>query len=390
MSPGLIALALAYVLSQFFRAFLAILTELLERDIGASADDLATASGLWFLIFALMQLPVGLALDKVGPRRTAAVLLLVGGAGGAALFALATSPLHIKLAMALIGVGCSPVLMASYYIFALQYPPRQFATLAALMIGVGTLGNLLSATPLGWAVDAIGWRGALFALAAACAVISATIWIWVKDPPPVETDQKGSLLDLLKMPVLWAIFPLMFFNYAPAGGIRGLWIGPYLTEVWGSSESFTRNASLLMGIAMIAGTLAYGPLDKIFGTRKWIIFTGNTLCALTTLALAVFVDNSVIVSIALMCMIGVLGASFPVILAHARSFFPAHLTGRGVTLINLFGIGGAGVMQMLSSNLYRATEGSDPTLPFTYIFAFFGGALLLGCALYLFARDNTS
>ena len=388
MAPGLIALALAYVLSQFFRAFLAVLAELLERDIGATATDLATASGLWFIIFAIMQLPVGLALDKVGPRRTAAVLLLFGGAGGSVLFGLATNPLHIKLAMALIGIGCAPVLMASYYIFAREYPPRQFATLAALMIGVGTTGNLLSATPLGWAVDAIGWRGAMYALAGSCAAIAVAIWALVRDPAPVETDQKGSLFDLLKMPVLWAIFPLMFFNYAPSGGIRGLWIGPYLSEVWGSSDALIRNASLMMGVSMIIGTLAYGPLDKIFNTRKWVIFTGNMACALITLVLAVFIDNALVLSIALMCLIGIVGTSFPVILAHARSFFPPHLTGRGVTLINLFGIGGAGVMQMASGRLYKATEAVDPTLPFTYIFAFFGGALLLGSLIYLFSRDN--
>ena len=114
-------LTLAYVLSQFFRAFLAVLSGVLEQEIGAAPDDLAFASGMWFLSFAVMQLPVGWALDHLGPRRSASVLLLLGGGGGAALFALATSPLHVSLAMFLIGIGCSPVLMASYYIFARQF-----------------------------------------------------------------------------------------------------------------------------------------------------------------------------------------------------------------------------------------------------------------------------
>lgn len=111
---GLKLLCLAYVLSQFFRAFLAVLSTILARDIGAAPEDLAAASGLWFASFALMQLPVGWALDHIGPRRTASSLLLLGG------------------------VGCSPVLMASYYIFAREYPPARFATLAALMLLAGT------------------------------------------------------------------------------------------------------------------------------------------------------------------------------------------------------------------------------------------------------------
>ena len=118
MRPDLILLTFAYVLSQFYRAFLAVLTEVLETDIGAGAEALATASGFWFLAFAAMQLPVGWALDRVGPRRTVSLLLLIGGAGGAAMFALATTPVHVSIAMLLLGVGCSPVLMASYYIFA--------------------------------------------------------------------------------------------------------------------------------------------------------------------------------------------------------------------------------------------------------------------------------
>ncbi len=82
MKAGLIVLCLAYVLSQFFRAFLAVLAAPLARDIGAAPDDLAFASGLWFLAFAAMQIPVGWALDRIGPRRTAAVLLVIGGGGG--------------------------------------------------------------------------------------------------------------------------------------------------------------------------------------------------------------------------------------------------------------------------------------------------------------------
>lgn len=71
MNAGLILLTLSYVFSQFFRSFLAVLAEVLERDIGARPDDLATASGVWFLVFALMQIPVGAALDRIGSGRAA-------------------------------------------------------------------------------------------------------------------------------------------------------------------------------------------------------------------------------------------------------------------------------------------------------------------------------
>ena len=118
MNAGIVSLVLAYVLSQFYRAFLAVMAPELEISIGAGPADLASASGMWFLVFALMQIPIGEMLDRIGPRLTSSIMFAIGGAGGAAVFALATAPWHVSLAMGMIGFGCAPVLMASYYIFA--------------------------------------------------------------------------------------------------------------------------------------------------------------------------------------------------------------------------------------------------------------------------------
>ncbi len=388
MQAGLVILCLAYVLSQFFRAFLAVLTADLGRDIGATPEDLAFASGLWFLIFAAMQIPVGWALDRVGPRRSAAVLLMVGGAGGAALFAAATTPFHVALAMALIGVGCSPVLMASYFIFAREFPPAKFATLAAVMLGVGSVGNLVASYPTALAVELMGWRATLAGLALISAVVAVGIWVTVHDPERVETEHKGSLLDLLKEPALWTILPLMLVAYAPSGALRGLWAGPYLRDVFGLSTTQIGQATLIMGAAMIAGTFAYGPLDRILKTRKWVIFGGNMLGAAALALLCLWIEGAVWLSVLLMAAIGFLGASFPVIMAHGRAFIPAHLVGRGVTLLNLFGVGGVGLAQFATGRIHAASTGVSATAPYTAIFGFFAAALAIGCVIYLFSRDS--
>ncbi|MBV1896316.1 MAG: MFS transporter [Rhodobacteraceae bacterium] len=388
MQPGLILLCLAYVLSQFFRAFLAVLADILKHDIGAIPEDLAFASGLWFLSFAAMQLPVGWALDRIGPRLTSSILLLIGGAGGAALFALATTPAHINVAMLLIGVGCSPVLMASYYIFALEYPPAKFAMLAALMLGVGSVGNLVASYPTALAADIIGWRGTLAGLAVLSGLVALGLFFTVRDPAPVQGGEKGSLFDLLKMPVIWAILPLMFVNYAPAGAVRGLWIGPYLSDIYGLSTTQIGQATLVMGIAMIAGTLTYGPLDRILGTRKWLVIGGNSMVLLTLGMLITLSASNVFVTVGLLACLGFFGASFPVMIAHGRSFFPAHLVGRGVTLMNLFGIGGVGLMQIMSGRISEHMVGGPPEASYQAIFGFFAVALSAGLIIYLFSRDS--
>ncbi|ASM73782.1 MULTISPECIES: MFS transporter [Roseobacteraceae] len=390
MRTGLFLLALAYVLSQFFRAFLAVLAGPLQVDLNITPEALAFASGLWFLSFAAMQIPVGWALDTIGPRRTAAALLLVGGGGGAALFALATGAMHINIAMVLIGIGCSPVLMASYYIFAREFPPVQFATLAALMVGVGTVGNLIASYPMAISAELIGWRASMGGLAALSAAVAAGVAFTVQDPEKLQTDLRGSVFDLLKMPVLWLILPLMFVHYAPAGAIRGLWIGPYLRDVYDASQSQIGVATLLMGLAMILGVVAYGPLDRLVGSRKWVNFTGNALTAAAVLALWAMPQPDLWTAVALMCAVGLFGASFPMMVAHGRSFVPPHLTGRGVTLLNLFGIGGVGLMQFVSGRLHADAQGGDVAAPYAAIFGFFGLALVAGLALYAFSRDNTA
>ena len=388
MQLGLILLALAYVLSQFFRAFLAVLTAPLAADLGIGPDVLATASGLWFLSFAAMQIPVGWALDTIGPRRTAGWLLLVGGCGGAALFALAQNASHIHIAMMLIGVGCAPVLMASFYIFARTFPPSRFATLAALMIGIGTVGNLISSYPMAFAAETIGWRAAMWVLALGCGVVAVGILATVKDPEKPEDEARGSLFDLLRMPVLWLLLPIMFVNYAPIGAVRGLWIGPYLTDVFGMTVSQIGIATLAMSVAMIFGTLAYGPLDRILGTRKWVVFGGNAMTAALLILLVVFSDTNPWLSVVIMAGVGFFGASFPVIIAHARGFFPAHLTGRGVTLMNLFGIGGVGVMQFASGRIHTSWSGGSADAPYVAIFAFLAVSLIAGLVIYACSRDT--
>ena len=394
MRIGIAALALAYVLSQFYRAFLAVLAPTLAADLQTNAQELAQASGWWFLTFALMQVPVGWALDKIGPRRTTAVLLAVGAAG-AAIFASATVPLHIKFAMVLIGIGCSSVLMASYFIFARIYSPAVFGTLAGMVVGLGSLGNIGASLPLSWAVEVWGWRGTLWGLAALTLAIAVLVLALVRDPAKVEGTATGSLLDLLKMPGLWPILLMMAACYAPPAGLRGLWIGPWYADVFGADSARIGQVTLVMGLAMVAGNFAYGPLDRVLGSRKWLVFGGNLLMLTCLVGLYTQVSKDHWTTVALLAGVGFFGASYPMVMAHGRAFLPPHLTGRGVSLINLFGIGGAGIMQIITGRLHAALTPSEsvmnsapPTTPYAALFVFYAALTAAGLAVYLLSRDR--
>ena len=395
MRAGIASLILAYVLSQFYRAFLAVLTPVLATDIGATPESLATASGLWFLAFALMQLPVGWALDRIGPRATTAALLAVA-ALGAVVFATASGPVAINLAMVLIGIGCAPVLMASYYIFARTYSAAVFGTLAGMTIGIGSLGNIAASLPLSMAVEMIGWRGAMSALAAVTLAVAVAILALVRDPARVSHGEGGSLLDLLKMPVLWPVLIMMAACYAPSAGLRGLWAGPYLADVFGADAARIGQVTLIMGLAMVAGNFAYGPLDRLFGTRKWLVFGGNGLMLVCLIGLYANASTPGHLPVVLLAGVGFFGASFPMVMAHGRAFLPPALVGRGVTLINLFGIGAAGIMQFVTGRLHASLTPSEalinsapPATPYAALFIFYAGLIGVGMVVYLFSQDRT-
>jgi predicted MFS family arabinose efflux permease len=388
VKTGIFCLTLAYMLSQFYRAFLAVLSPVLKDDLGISADDLAIASGAWFLAFAIMQIPIGAALDRVGPRRTAAVLHAIGGLG-VALFALASGPVQIQVAMALIGVGCAPVLMASYYIFARNYPAAIFATLAACIIAIGNLGNIAATVPLAWSIDTYGWRATLWGMAALTLAVAAMVLVTVRDPARLPPGEKGSLLDLLRMWPLWPVMLMMAACYAPGASLRGLWVGPYYADVFGADAARIGTVTLVMGLAMIAGNFAYGPMDRIFGTRKGVVFGGNLVVLAAFLGLGLWPDDGGWLPLAMIVLIGAFGATFPVVMAHGRAFLPAHLMGRGVTLINLFGIGAAGLVQVATGRIHAGGAGLAAPLQYGLVFLCLAGVTAAGLVIYAFAQDRT-
>ena len=384
MQLGIVVLCLAYLLSQFFRSFLAVLSSVLATDIGAQPDDLAYALGLLFLVFAIMQIPVGWGLDRVGPRLVSSILLFIGGGGGAFLFSYAQNPTHINLSMALFGIGCSPVLMASYYIFVRSYSPKVFSTLAAAFLGIGSLGNLLGSSPLTYFVGIFGWREVVAFIGIITILISIFLLVAVKDPPVKYENNKsaGGFWSILKSRDILLIAPLAIICYAPSAGLRGIWLGPYFEQKFGASIDEIGMIGLIMSLGMIFGTFFYGPLDRIFKTRKWVVMFGNSICLAALLALSFAPELPYQSAVICFTLVGFFGMSFPVVVAHGRSFVPMELSGRGVTLMNLFAIGGVGVLQTISGIVF------DRAGDFGSVFSVYFILILIGLIVYLFSKDN--
>lgn len=385
--PTFVALLFAYTLSQFYRSFLAVVAGDVARDLGLDVADLGSLSAIWFAGFALASLPVGYGLDTAGPRRTLCIGMTAAVAG-AAMFALAPSRAWALAGMALIGVGSSPVLMSSMYVFARDYPTERFAILSSTAIALGSLGNLAGGTPLAWAAARFGWRMSLLTIAGLTAIAIAVAWLTLRDQSPDRAAKAAGpgLGSLLRLRAIWLLMPLACISYAVVIATRSLWIAPFLSSVQGLEPAALGHAALAMALAMSLGSLAYGPLERLLG-HKNTVMGGTALCGLAFLALGFVGGASFGLALMLLVAIGFFGLTYAILMAHARVFMAPALVGRGVTFMNVGFIGGAGILQWLSGHAVQASldAGLGPDVVYARLFLTYGVMLLAALAVYVFA-----
>jgi predicted MFS family arabinose efflux permease len=295
--------------------------------------------------------------------------------------------------MALIGIGCSPALMSALYLFARTQAPARFGLLASLFIGIGSLGNLFGAAPLARLAEAFGWRPAMLVVAGIMALATVFAFLAIRNPERVggaEARQAGWLAGLkaiLTIRPLWLLMPILFFSYATVVTTRGLWIGPYLIQVGGLDKVAAGDGAFWMALAMCVGAVAYGVAEGRTGRRKALVLVGTGVTAALYLGLALTPAGAGGQAVMLMALIGGLGITYAILMAHARRFFPPALIGRGVTFANFVIIGGSAALQAWSGRLVASGHlaGIAPATTYRDMHLIFAGLLLASAAIYAFA-----
>lgn len=350
----------AYLLSYFFRSANAVIAADLRADIGLNAEQLGFMTSLFYLSFALVQLPLGAALDRWGPRLVTPTLMLVGAAGSA-LFAVGDTYLELIIARALLGVGFAGVLMGAMKAFAAWFPSDRFATVSSLLVGIGSSGALLAGTPLAWLAGEVGWRtifawGAVVVVVAAGAILLGTRNAPEGTPPPASSTRVGGFGVIVRDRRFWRIALLNLTTVGAMLAVQGLWGGPYLADVYGLSELQVGNALVALGVGAVIGNLACGWLADRFGSGV-VVMTGATIFIASQLLLALALPAMPVA--ALYLTFGLFGSYFVVLVAEVRSIFPASLTGRAITGVNFFGMAGAMVVQWLMGVLIEAGSAGE-------------------------------
>ena len=383
-----VTFAVAYFLSYFFRSANAVIASSLVRDLGLTADQLGLMTSLFYASFALIQLPLGSALDRYGPRWVTPSLMLAT-VFGCLLFANAQSFATLALGRSLIGLGMAGVLMGALKAFGQWFPRNRVATISGLLVGLGACGGLVAATPLAWLSDLAGWRP-IFTWAAPVTLCSAlSIMLWTRNTPPGETWQAasagGGLRDILADLRFWRIAPLNFFMLGTTLAVQGLWGGPYLVDVLGLSKITAGNVLLTMGVGVVLGYFTCGWLADRFGTQRVIIIGMLVFLASQTSFLLPAEFPLALRYISYMAL-GFTGSFNIVLLAQSRALFPPQMSGRAVTGVNLFGFAGTALLQwwmgLIIGLWSRDSQGHYPQPAYAAAFLFTAITTALAVAWY--------
>jgi predicted MFS family arabinose efflux permease len=392
-------LAAITVLSQFYRVSGGVIAPELMRDLSLSPASLGTANGAFFLALAVLQLPCGMLFDRFGPRRTIATLTIVAVVGALAHAAAVSAP-SLIVARILLGVGCAGSFMGAVVLTSRWYPGEHMTTVMSWVFALSNLGTLLGATPLAWASDTIGWRMAFVVMAGVTAIVGTVFFFVVRDRPdgrPFEGNGEGlgatlrGLREVIRAEGLPRILAMHTFAYASMLTVLGLWASPYLHDVYGMDTVARGNVLLAMGVAQVLGILCYGPLDRLFNSRKTVVIGGALLTLAVLGGLAVPSALPVELAVGLLvahCFVTSYGI---VIVAHGRSLYPDHLAGRGVTLVNLAQVVGCTLLPIATGfliELFPAHQGRVPLLAYRAVFGVIALALAAGVAIYAGAKDS--
>ena len=332
--------ACGYFLSYLYRVVNAVIAPDLVATIGIGPAELGLLTSAYFITFAAFQLPLGVLLDRVGPRRVEATLLIFAGLG-AFIFARSHSVTGLIIGRALIGFGVSACLMAAFKAFAMWFSRQQLPAINGFQMAAGGLGALTATAPVEAALQFTDWRGVFTVLAVLTIAVALLIFFMVPDREPEggKEDMSAQLrgvANVFKSIVFWRIAPWAVMSQASFLSIHGLWSGPWLRDVAGLSRTTTANVLFWVATAMVFGFISMGSLTERLsraGVRPIKVAAAGMFVFMMIQALVILELTDW--ALPLWVCFGIFGTTGILPYAVLSQSFPAHLTGRVNTALNL-------------------------------------------------------
>ncbi|MEO8304837.1 MAG: MFS transporter [Betaproteobacteria bacterium] len=350
-----------YVLSFFHRTAPAAIAGELTRAFAINSAVLGTLAATYFYVYTLLQIPVGVLADTLGPRRIVSAGSIVAGLGSL-LFAIAPSWEVAALGRTLVGVGVSVAFIALLKISAVWFPANRFATLNGFTIFAGNLGAVIAGAPLAWIVAETSWRAVFVGLAVLSTVLGVASWLFVRDRPealgfaaavPASTATAApthwvhALGQVLSNPRTW---PGVFVNVGIGGSylaFAGLWGVPYLEQSYGMTRVVAAQHTSLLLLGVAFGAIAIGILSDRLRNRRGVMRVYTTLFALSWLPWVIHVQWPMAATLSWFGLMGLLIPGFTLTWTVAKEVnHPTH-SGIATSVVNVGIFLGTGILQPL-------------------------------------------
>jgi MFS family permease len=332
--------AAGYFLSYLYRVVNAVLAPTLLSDLGVGPAALGLLTATYFIAFASAQLPLGVLLDRYGPRKIEALLLVIA-ATGALCFARAESVPVLIVGRALIGLGVSACLMAAFKAYTQWFPREKWPLINGFQMAAGGLGALAATSPVQWMLQWTDWRGVFTGLGVATLAVAALVFLVVPEKQTADTgeslaDQLIGLKAVFTSALFWRIAPLTALSQASFFAIQGLWSAPWLRDVTGLGPQAVVATLFWIALTMVAGFISLGALAERLHRLGIAVRTsavgGMSLFMGIQLLLLIQPERW---STPLWLLFGFFGTSGIIAYAALAQSFPTPLSGRVNTAVNL-------------------------------------------------------
>ncbi|MGA0394458.1 MAG: MFS transporter [Rhodospirillales bacterium] len=332
--------AFGYFLSYLLRTINAVIAPDLVRDVGLDATSLGLLSSAYFVAFAIFQIPLGVLLDRYGPRKTEAALLIFAAAG-AALFAVSTTFSGLFIGRTLIGLGVSACLMAAFKVFVMWFPSERLPFINGCQMAIGGLGALSATLPVEVMLSVTDWRGIFIGLSLATVVSTLAVLFVVPEKPGAGSDetlkeQIDGFVAVFKSPHFIRLAPVTICIQSAFLAVQSLWSGPWLYDVAGMDRSGVAEHLFIIALSMVAGFLILGTIAERLtriGIRPITVNLTGMICFMTIEGVLVlqWLDTVMVQWI----VYGFFGTTSILSYAILSQTFPKHLAGRVNVALNL-------------------------------------------------------
>ncbi|MDZ4201875.1 MAG: MFS transporter [Gallionella sp.] len=405
-----VIVGLAYSLSFFHRFAPAAISGDLQQAFSASGAALGGLAATYFYVYMVMQIPTGILVDTLGPRRVVAMGGLVASVGSI-LFGVADTLAAASVGRLLVGLGVSVTFIALLKLNAAWFHDRHFASMTGATILLGNAGSLLAAAPLAWALGFVSWRTIFVAVGVFSLLLAVLAWWLVRNGPNEaclpslrELDGKAAhpphdghwydgLLVVLKNRATW---PGLWVNMGLAGSLfafAGLWAVPFLRDVYGMDRAAATDHTTLLLAGFALGAFFIGTLSDRLGRRKPVMIIGALIYCLCWLPMLFALPMSGAASHTLFFVMGLSAPSFTLSWACAKEVNPHALSGMATSVVNVGAFLGTAIMQPLVGWVIDLSHAGNAGLPlgagdYRNGLAILTGFSLVGLVATLFIRET--